>query len=215
MSGLSSLLPDYVDRNLHGPSRSSVLKPVYGISILGPAYSQPIVRGDSISMVSDRSLEYVDDAWSVFMMVNRAENASWLDGHHTHSKLAPGHSLDLRAKVDGCKQAHRNTLRLRCRLFVTHRALLSEAIVAVGLLKSPSINQTGRSTRLHTPARAHRPCAPPTQTAHDPRQPSDPRPHANAKNRSTNDRADPSIPATFGFDDSTSQYSSGACAPAP
>ena len=24
-----------------------------------------------------------------------------------------------------------------------------------------------------------------------------------------------SIPATFGFDDSTSQYSSGACAPAP
>jgi hypothetical protein len=51
-------------------------------------------------MVSDRSLQDVDDAWSVFMVVNRAEDASRLDGHHTHSKLAPGHALDLRAKVN-------------------------------------------------------------------------------------------------------------------
>ena len=39
-------------------------------------------------------------------------------------------------------------------------------------------------------------------------------PYACAYNSSTNDLAARSIPATFGFDDSTSQYSSGACAPA-
>src|ERR1019366_6308858 len=38
---------------------------------------------------------------------------------------APFHALDLRAKVNRCKQLHRNTLRLRCHLFVAHRALLS------------------------------------------------------------------------------------------
>jgi len=97
-SGLSLLLPDYIDRDLHRRNRSSVLKPVCGDPILGPAHSRPIVRSDSISMVSDRSLQYVDGAWSVFMVVNRAEDASRLDGHHTHSKLAPCHALDLRAK---------------------------------------------------------------------------------------------------------------------
>jgi hypothetical protein len=103
MSGLSLLLPDYIDRDLHRRNRSSVLKPVCGVPILGPAHSRPIVRSDSISMVGDRSLQYEDDAWSVFMVVNRAEDASRLDGHHTHSKLAPCHALDLRAKVNRCK----------------------------------------------------------------------------------------------------------------
>jgi hypothetical protein len=51
-------------------------------------------------MISDRSLQYVDDAWSVFMVVNRAEDASGLDSHHAHTKLAPCHALDLRAKVN-------------------------------------------------------------------------------------------------------------------
>jgi hypothetical protein len=51
-------------------------------------------------MVIDRSLQYVDGAWSVFMVVNRAKDTSRLDGHHTHSKLAPCHALDLRAKVN-------------------------------------------------------------------------------------------------------------------
>src|SRR5512132_296253 len=125
MSGLSLLLPDYIDRDLHRRNRSFVLKPVCGVPILGRAHSRPIVRSDSISMVSDRSLQYVDDAWSVFMVVNRAEDASRLDGHHTHSKLAPCHALDLRAKVNRCKELHPNTVRLRCRLFVAHRALLS------------------------------------------------------------------------------------------
>src|SRR5919205_2836371 len=114
MSGLSSLLPDYIDRDLHRRNRSSVLKPVCGVHILGPAHSRPIVLSDSISMVSDRSLQYVDDAWSVLMVVNRAEDASRLDGHHTHSKLAPCHALDLRAKVNRCKQLRRHTVRLRC-----------------------------------------------------------------------------------------------------
>src|SRR5512142_2609061 len=101
MSGLSLLLPDYIDRDLHCRNRSSVLKPVYRVSILGPAHSRSIVRSDSVSMVSDRSLQYVDGAWSVSMVVNRAEDASRLDGHHTHSKLAACHALDLRAKVNG------------------------------------------------------------------------------------------------------------------
>jgi hypothetical protein len=69
-SGLSLVLPDYVDRDLDRRDRSSVLEPVCGVPILGPAHSRPIIRGDSISMVSDRSLQHVDDAWSAFMVVN-------------------------------------------------------------------------------------------------------------------------------------------------
>jgi hypothetical protein len=34
------------------------------------------------------------------MVVNRAEDAARLDGHHTHSKLAPCHALDLWAKIN-------------------------------------------------------------------------------------------------------------------
>src|SRR6476619_6044686 len=113
MSGLSLLLPNYIDRDLHRRNRSSVLEPVGGVPILGPAHSRPIVRSDSISMVSDRSLQDIDGAWSVFIVVNRAEDASRLDGHHTHSKLAACHALDLRAKVNRCKQLHRHTWSLR------------------------------------------------------------------------------------------------------
>jgi hypothetical protein len=50
------LLPDYVDRDLHRRNRSSVLKPVCGVPILGPAHSRSIVRSDFISMVSDREV---------------------------------------------------------------------------------------------------------------------------------------------------------------
>src|SRR5487761_1920527 len=100
MSGLILLLPDYIDRDLHRRNCSSVLKPVCGVPVLGPAHSRPIVRSDSISMVSDRSLQYVDVALFAFMVVNRAEDASRLDGHHTHSELPPCHALDLRAKVN-------------------------------------------------------------------------------------------------------------------
>jgi hypothetical protein len=39
-------LPDYIDRDLHRRNRSSVLKPVCGVPILGPAYSRPVVRSD-------------------------------------------------------------------------------------------------------------------------------------------------------------------------
>ena len=51
-------------------------------------------------MVSDCSLQYVDDTGSVFMVVKRAEDASRSKGHQAHSKLAPGQALDLRAKVN-------------------------------------------------------------------------------------------------------------------
>lgn len=95
MSGLSLRLPDDINRDLHRRNRFSVLKPVCGVPILGPAHSRPIVRSDSISMVSDRSLQYVDDAWSVFMVVYRAEDAARRDGHHPHAKLTLCYSLEL------------------------------------------------------------------------------------------------------------------------
>jgi len=138
------LSPDYVDRDLHRRTRSSVLKPVSGVPILGPAHSRPIVRSGSISMVGDRSLQDVDGAWSAFMVVNRAEDAARLDGHQTHTKLAPCHALDLRAQVDRRKQLHRNTLRLRRHLFVAHRALLSVLPGAYALRVFPRIWQGRR-----------------------------------------------------------------------
>src|SRR5512146_2051819 len=100
MSGVRLLLPDYIDRDFHCRNRSSVLEPVRGVPILRPAHSRAIVRSDSVSMVSDRSLQYVDGARSVLMVVKRADDAARLDGHHAHSKLAPCHALDLRAKVN-------------------------------------------------------------------------------------------------------------------
>ncbi len=95
------------------------------VPVFGPAQSRPIVGSHSISMVSDRSLQYVDYSWSAFMVVNWAEYSSGLDSHHTHSKLASLHTLDFRAKVNRFYHLHRNTVRLRCRLFVAHRVLLS------------------------------------------------------------------------------------------
>ena len=70
------------------------------------------------------------------MIVNRPEDTSRLDGHHAHSKLAPRHALDLRAKVDRCQQLHRDTLRLSAAcslliggssLFPVHRKVGSAA----------------------------------------------------------------------------------------
>lgn len=97
--GFSSLLSDDVDRDLHRRRHSSVFKPVCGVSVLGPADSRPIVRSHPISMIGDRSLQDVDHARPVYMVVNRAEDASGFDAHQTHSKLAPCHALDFRAKV--------------------------------------------------------------------------------------------------------------------
>jgi hypothetical protein len=53
-------------------------------------------------MVSDRSLQDVDDAWSVLVVMDRAEDGPGLEGEHTHSKLPPRDTFDLRAKVDRC-----------------------------------------------------------------------------------------------------------------
>jgi hypothetical protein len=54
-------------------------------------------------MVSDRSLQDINGAGSALVVVNRAEDASRLEGHHARSKLAPDHALDLWAKVNRCK----------------------------------------------------------------------------------------------------------------
>jgi hypothetical protein len=54
-------------------------------------------------MISDRALQYVDDAWSAYVVVNRAEHGTRLECEHAHSQLASCHALDLRAKVNRCK----------------------------------------------------------------------------------------------------------------
>lgn len=92
-------LADYIDRYLHRCSCSSVLQPVRGVPVLGPADSRPIVCSDAIPMVGNGSFQDVNDAWPVLVVVNRAEDAARRNVHHSHSKLAPSHSLDFRAKV--------------------------------------------------------------------------------------------------------------------
>jgi len=64
---------------------------------------------DSISMVRDRPLQDVDGAWPVLVVVPGAQDASRLDGHHAHPKLAACHALEFRAKVNRSRQLHRNT----------------------------------------------------------------------------------------------------------
>ena len=120
-------LPDDIDGDLYGGNGSSVLEPVQGVSILGPAYSGPIVGRDSIAVIGDRALKYVDDSRPVLMVVNRAEDASRLDGHHAHSKLAARHTVDFRAEVNSCKEAHRDAFRLRCDWLVAQGSLLSRS----------------------------------------------------------------------------------------
>jgi hypothetical protein len=124
LPGFVLLLINYVDRDLHRRDRSPVLEPVCGVPVLGPSHSRTIVRSYSIPMVSDCSLQYVDRAWSAFMVVNRAEDASRLNGHHAHPKLATCHTLDLGAKVDRCKQLHRNAFRIWNNLLAAHVAFL-------------------------------------------------------------------------------------------
>ena len=99
-NGLSLSLPVDVNGDFHRRNRPFVLKPVGGVPILGPADSRAVVRRNSISMVRDRSLQDVDNARPAFMVMERAEDAARLDGHDAHSKLAPGHALDLRTKVN-------------------------------------------------------------------------------------------------------------------
>ena len=52
---LSLLLPEYIDRDLHGRNRSSVLKPVCDVPIFGPAHSWLIVCSDLISWEKSRN----------------------------------------------------------------------------------------------------------------------------------------------------------------
>jgi hypothetical protein len=52
-------------------------------------------------------------------------SSQWLVFLSSGQKFAPCHALDLRAKINRCKHLSRNTFRLRCRLFVGHRALPS------------------------------------------------------------------------------------------
>jgi len=76
-------------------------------------------------MVGDRSLQDIDDAWSVFMVMHGAEDATRLEGHQTHAQAPACHTLDLRAKVNRRQEFRRHAFCLRRRLFVAHFALLS------------------------------------------------------------------------------------------
>ena len=95
------------------------------VSILGPADPRPVVRFATVAMVGDRSLQDEDDPRSAPMVVDRAEDASRLDGHHPHPKLVPGHALDLAIEIDHREFLHRDTPGLGCHLPVVHRTLLS------------------------------------------------------------------------------------------
>ena len=102
-TGLGLRLSDNIYRYFHRRSRSSVFKPVQCVPVLGPAHTRPIVRGDPSSVVSDRSLQYVDGAWSALMIVNRPEDAPGLDRQHAHPQLTARHAFDLGAKVYLCE----------------------------------------------------------------------------------------------------------------
>ena len=119
------LLPHDIHGDLHGRERSAVLQPVHRVPILGPAHAGTVFRSDPVAMVRDRSLQDVDDAWSVDMIVDRAEDSTRFHGHQAHAKLAPCHALDLGSKVDRLKQFHRNTFRSLVLLFVAHRARIN------------------------------------------------------------------------------------------
>jgi hypothetical protein len=93
-------------------------------------------------MVGNRSLQYVDGARPVFVVVKRPEDAARLDGHHPHSELAPGHAFDLGTEVDGCKQLHRNTLRFRRQRFVAHRVPLFRSSRTQVILAAPGSTVT-------------------------------------------------------------------------
>jgi len=139
-AGLDSLWSNDIDRDLHRRYYSPVLEPVGRVPVLRPTHPRPILRRDPVSMVGDHSLQDVHRAWSALVVVDRAEDASGLDGHHPHSKLVPFHTLDLAGKFDRCQHLHRDTLRLsRCHLLVAHCAL-------------PSIPRDPPRTAASTPA---------------------------------------------------------------
>ena len=85
-----------------GPERT--LLSLWGVVLSSPDLERPSwPRNRQRAKTEFFRDDYVDDAWSVFMVVNRAEDASGLDGHHTHSKLTSCHAIDLKAKVNRCK----------------------------------------------------------------------------------------------------------------
>lgn len=84
-----------------------------GVSVLGPAHTRSVVRGDSIAMISDCSLQYVNHARPIFMVMNRAEDATGFDSNHPHAQLASGHTLDFEAKVKRGEQLHCHAFGLK------------------------------------------------------------------------------------------------------
>ena len=84
----------------------------------------PILRNHSISVVSDRSLQYVDHARSVYVVVNRAEDPSRLHRHRA-SEAAALPCPRFQGQGQAQPAAPRDTCRLRCRLAVSHRDVLS------------------------------------------------------------------------------------------
>lgn len=75
-----------------------------GIPILGPARSGPIFGGNSVSMVSDGSLEDEDSTRPPNMIVKWAEDSSRRNGDHSHSELSAFHPIDLWTQIDCRKQ---------------------------------------------------------------------------------------------------------------
>jgi hypothetical protein len=57
------------------------------------------------------------------MVMNRAEDAAGLHGHHAHAELPPLQALDLGLEVDRREDLHRDTIGLPV-WFVAHHGLL-------------------------------------------------------------------------------------------
>ncbi len=118
-AGPDSLWPDDIDRDLHRRYRSlfsgqwdvyrSSGQPTLGPYSVATPFLWSLIIACKMDTVPGRPL-----------VVDRAEDASGLDGHHPHSKLVPFQALDLAREVERCQHLHCDTLRLsRCHLLVT------------------------------------------------------------------------------------------------
>lgn len=101
-----SCASDDIHRDLQRGNGAPVLKQVQRASVLGPADSRTVVRGYTVAMIRDHTLEDENDARSVLVIVDGAENTAGIYRDLAHAKLSSFHALDLWSQVDGCKQLH-------------------------------------------------------------------------------------------------------------
>ena len=117
---------DNVYGDLDGRNGSSVLKPVFGRSVLRPANSRPIFRSHPVSMVGDRALKDIDRSRSIDMIVKRAEDTARFNGDQAHPQLAALHPLDFGPQVNRSKGLNGYPSGLRNDRLIAQGGLLSD-----------------------------------------------------------------------------------------